>query len=43
MTEECCRCIYAERDSGSSTGWYCNWKREHVYPTECCYKFDSKF
>ena len=40
--EECCNCTYAVRDSGSSTGWYCNWRNEHVDPEEHCYKYESK-
>lgn len=42
-SEECCHCIHAERDPGSSSGWYCNWKRTHVDPDESCYKYEAKY
>lgn len=41
--KECCKCIYCERDPGSNSGWYCNWRKKHMYPTESCYKFESKY
>ena len=42
-SEECCHCVHAVRDPGSSTGWYCNYRSTHVNPGEYCYKFESKY
>lgn len=42
-SEECCHCIHAQRDPGSSSGWYCNWKSTHVDPDESCYKYEAKY
>lgn len=42
-SEECCKCLYCERDPGSNSGWYCTWRQTHVGATESCYKFESKY
>jgi len=36
---DCRRCLYAERDRGSNSGWYCIKKSTHVRPgvDECGY------
>ena len=40
---DCCRCVYAKRDPGSNSGWYCEYHRTHIRPgrDECGYFKDS--
>lgn len=42
---ECCKCIYCQRDRGSNSGWYCDYKRTHVRPgkEDRCGNYESKY